>query len=341
MSKKVLSICIPTYNRKKSLIADLREYLSLKDDRFQIIVCDNCSTDDTQASIEEIKDSRLMYVRRRVNIGGPANLRDIMNFSDADYNMILLDKDYIKIEYLVEFISFLEQKRPSYGLIELNYTGKIDYMTFESGKESLDQIGYKCFHPSGVYINNKIWKEESQKEWVSAIPKDFDFFFDSFFSIISETYKYTLVKIPLIKMSFMRGLPSGKSFTYNLDNLYFMPNKVHKSMEIFLNGHKEGSMSIKHFNDGVRLILRNTLKRVSYEFRERMRTPRHVEHYGIENRNVGLYEMFSNILITRQVFRKKTKELNIGLKRRLETYELLRSMIVSSIVVIKSNLIGK
>ena len=44
MEKKVLSICIPTYNRKEVLIDEIKQYLSVQDERFCIKVNDNCGS---------------------------------------------------------------------------------------------------------------------------------------------------------------------------------------------------------------------------------------------------------------------------------------------------------
>lgn len=63
MEKKVLSICIPTYNRKEVLIDEIKQYLSVQDERFCIKVNDNCSTDGTVAALLQIHDDRLIVSR--------------------------------------------------------------------------------------------------------------------------------------------------------------------------------------------------------------------------------------------------------------------------------------
>ena len=68
----IVSVVIPTYNRKLMLKRALDSVLdqTLKD--IEVIVVDNASTDGTQALVHSIQDPRVRYIKHEKNRGGPA-----------------------------------------------------------------------------------------------------------------------------------------------------------------------------------------------------------------------------------------------------------------------------
>src|SRR5215469_14155486 len=73
LSEPLVSVVITTYNYG-SFVADcLRSVQAQSYDRFECIVVDDCSIDDTPAVVaallDELKDSRLRYVRLPRNVG--------------------------------------------------------------------------------------------------------------------------------------------------------------------------------------------------------------------------------------------------------------------------------
>jgi len=63
MAKPLFSIVIPTYNRHDLVYFAIKSVLWQTFDDYEIIVSDNCSTDDTEAAVSQFKDSRVRYVR--------------------------------------------------------------------------------------------------------------------------------------------------------------------------------------------------------------------------------------------------------------------------------------
>lgn len=82
MNNPLLSICIPTYNRSKYLAQTLDSFVDSKgfDDRVEIIISDNCSTDDTEKVCKKytVKYNNFKYYRQLK----PTDIAD-KNFSDA------------------------------------------------------------------------------------------------------------------------------------------------------------------------------------------------------------------------------------------------------------------
>ena len=67
--KEKVSIIIPTYNRARSIKKSINSCLNQTYKNIEVIVVDDCSTDNTKKIIESINDNRLKYYKLRTNKG--------------------------------------------------------------------------------------------------------------------------------------------------------------------------------------------------------------------------------------------------------------------------------
>ena len=97
----LLTIAIPTWNRAALLRLTLeqinREISGLPAGLLEVLVSDNCSSDDTRAVVEQVVESGLPvnYIRNRENIGSDANIAQCFNSAQGEYVHILGDDDLI------------------------------------------------------------------------------------------------------------------------------------------------------------------------------------------------------------------------------------------------------
>src|SRR5437870_9918513 len=98
MSK--ISVCVPTYNRAPLLRECLASLVRQTYRDIEIIVSDNCSTDDTPAVMAECTDPRLRYYRNDTNIGPYPNLNRCLELAKGDYVCILHDDDVYAADFL-------------------------------------------------------------------------------------------------------------------------------------------------------------------------------------------------------------------------------------------------
>lgn len=68
----LISVILPTCNRASLLQRAIQSVRSQSDDNFEIVVVDDCSTDDTASVVTSIRDDRLRYLRHETNKGGAA-----------------------------------------------------------------------------------------------------------------------------------------------------------------------------------------------------------------------------------------------------------------------------
>ena len=62
-----ISVCIPVYNGNEHIGESINSVLAQTYENFQLIVCDNCSTDNTEEIVRNFNDLRLNYVRNEKN----------------------------------------------------------------------------------------------------------------------------------------------------------------------------------------------------------------------------------------------------------------------------------
>ncbi len=95
MTLKV-TIGLPTYNRAKHFLVPALECALAQDwENLEIIVSDNCSTDNTREIVTSYDDPRLRYVRQEENIGANNNFNFCVNEAQGAYFLLYPDDDVI------------------------------------------------------------------------------------------------------------------------------------------------------------------------------------------------------------------------------------------------------
>lgn len=100
----LVTIGIPTYNRaNKYLTHALQSALNQTYDNIEIIVADNCSTDNTEAVVNRFvdeRDERIQYFKHPKNIGANNNFNFLVNQAHGHYFLLLHDDDLIDNDFI-------------------------------------------------------------------------------------------------------------------------------------------------------------------------------------------------------------------------------------------------
>lgn len=89
------SIVMPTRDRAHLLKFALRSALVQDHESFEIVVSDNCSTDDTREIVGEMGDERVRYVRTADRLSMPDSWEFALDNARGDYVTFLCDDDAI------------------------------------------------------------------------------------------------------------------------------------------------------------------------------------------------------------------------------------------------------
>jgi len=118
----LLSICIPTFNREKSL-ARLLGLLRPVCENFnvEIVVSDNASIDGTGSLCREYKEKfdNFEYYRNKVNVGFSKNLVKVLTLARGRYLWMLGDDDVVSDNAIEEIFFIIRNSRSS--LIVCNF----------------------------------------------------------------------------------------------------------------------------------------------------------------------------------------------------------------------------
>ena len=108
-----VSIGFPTRNRAHCLVQSLGSLLKQSHRNIEIIVSDNCSTDDTEAKVRTLAalDFRVRYIRQQNNIGGIANHEFVLKQAHGKYFMWASDDDYWMPDFVEKLVFLLEANK--------------------------------------------------------------------------------------------------------------------------------------------------------------------------------------------------------------------------------------
>ncbi len=108
-SDPLVSIGIPTYNRAaRNLRKVIERSLNQTYRNVEVIVSDNCSSDETPELVRSIEDPRLRYFRQETNIGPNNNFNYCLNQARGDYFLLFHDDDMIDEDFVEACISSLK-----------------------------------------------------------------------------------------------------------------------------------------------------------------------------------------------------------------------------------------
>jgi len=114
----LVTIGIPTYNRADGYLRQaLESALNQTYKNIEVIVSDNCSTDNTEAVVRAFSDQRLRYFRHDENIGANNNFNFCVEQARGDYFLLLHDDDMIDSDF-VHVCMKAADYRPDFGIIQ-------------------------------------------------------------------------------------------------------------------------------------------------------------------------------------------------------------------------------
>lgn len=156
-----LTIGIPSYNRGKILLENVKQLLNLEyDAEIEIVVSNNGSKieADYYDQISKINDSRLVYTSFEANQGYASNVLNVMTHASGHFLVMCSDEDFLVLDKLSGFIQFLFENLQ----MAMSYTGGYG-SNFENGTIQMYPAGIQAIecavnsnYLTGLVFNNSI-----------------------------------------------------------------------------------------------------------------------------------------------------------------------------------------
>lgn len=111
MTNPLISICIPTYNGDKYLAECLNTCLDQTFTNYEIVICDDGSSDKTISIIEQYKNKHplIKFYKNEKNLGLVGNWNKCVELSSGEWIKFVFQDDYITKECLQEFFNGIDE----------------------------------------------------------------------------------------------------------------------------------------------------------------------------------------------------------------------------------------
>jgi glycosyltransferase involved in cell wall biosynthesis len=106
-----VSICIPTYNRQDLLPFAIDSVLQQSFQDWELLVCDDGSSDQTPEVMAGYSDPRIRYIRHPRNIGKSNNMRSGFEVATGTYFIKFDDDDRLTSKFLTRTVAILDGRR--------------------------------------------------------------------------------------------------------------------------------------------------------------------------------------------------------------------------------------
>jgi glycosyltransferase involved in cell wall biosynthesis len=216
----LVSVVLATFNRVYVLEDTLRMVLAQTLDDFELIVCDDGSTDGTPVVMAEwaARDPRILYVRQPRNLGGWApNVRRGIALAKAEFVAVLYDGDVYDPRLLERWVAALRacpevafvfnayNKLGADGRIEKTYREHLDSCV--PGRVLLERLYFRRWHFTSPVWGTVMFRKS---KYLAAGGHDISYSFHADIELymrLAETNCVAYVPEPLIGLASRETVP--------------------------------------------------------------------------------------------------------------------------------------
>ncbi len=111
-----VSVCIPTYNTARYLLEAIESVLAQEFDDYELVICDNASTDETPEICRSYTDPRIRYCRFEELVNQAGNFNRCLKEACGEFITLLHSDDLLLPGFLADRVSRLE-RNPGPGFV--------------------------------------------------------------------------------------------------------------------------------------------------------------------------------------------------------------------------------
>ena len=113
--KPFVSVLMPVYNAEKYLAASIGSVLAQTYGDFELLICDDASTDGSAEIVRSFDDARITLMANASNLGNAATRNRLIEHASGEYMAVLDADDMAEPDRFAKQVEFLE-KHPEIGL---------------------------------------------------------------------------------------------------------------------------------------------------------------------------------------------------------------------------------
>jgi glycosyltransferase involved in cell wall biosynthesis len=156
----VFSICIPNYNYEKYLGITLESIFNQTLTHFEVVVADNCSTDQSVAIVQRYREkypNQVFYKINSTNLGFAGNLDQAASLAKGAYLIMLSSDDTMRPEALSIYSTLITHLGPDKKII------------LSAANDVIDSEGKIIRSPRAQDFRFNVWKPEDEDTELSAL----------------------------------------------------------------------------------------------------------------------------------------------------------------------------
>ncbi|TKC03494.1 glycosyltransferase family 2 protein [Pedobacter cryotolerans] len=258
MNKDVLvSIVIPVYNRENIITETINCAINQTYKNIEIIVSDNCSTDNTLAIIKDLAlaDNRIKILQNSENLGPVLNWKNCIDHVSGDFVKILWSDDLITENFIEETLKLFTDDCAFVMSAIKHFNGNIENVIFESNYQQRT-VYDKDEYLKNILIYNKVVfpvspgcalfrTKDIKSSFLEEVPNPESLVFKRYgagndlllFIITANKYKY--IKVVPQFLSYFRSHSESLTLSNSLDiyyeyaKWYFINNEYRKLIPDF------------------------------------------------------------------------------------------------------------
>jgi glycosyltransferase involved in cell wall biosynthesis len=156
------SIGIPVYNGEDFIRQAIESVLNQDFLNIELIISDNCSTDNTQSICEEyaIKYPQVRYIRQSVNQGMIANFNACLELAQGDFFCWLSHDDFLEPSYISKCIDMLDRHPQAIACCS-----EINFVNYDGSNRDGWSAAYKNFDALNKNIVERVRELTSKVGW--------------------------------------------------------------------------------------------------------------------------------------------------------------------------------
>ncbi len=167
----LISVCIPTYNRPKSLLNCLNSLILQTKKNFEVCISDNCSDKNVKKLIQPYKKKlKIRFNKNKKNLGFALNLLKVSNMATGDFIWFLGDDDLI-VKNGIEKLEKMIKKNKDSDFFWIN--------SYYLNKQHLEKYSYP-FNTKNLPKNmrtHSLLKKDKKLKFFDLIDKNISFDF--------------------------------------------------------------------------------------------------------------------------------------------------------------------